>query len=82
MCVFIGGKGGGGIQQEPKDNSGHLTGIVCMYVCICGGVCLCVHWGWGGGIQQEPKDNSGHLTGIVCVCLSVGGGEILQGSDL
>ena len=27
--VFIGGKGGG-IQQEPKDNSGHLTGVVCV----------------------------------------------------
>ena len=39
VCVFIGGKGGWLIQQEPKDNSGHLTGIVCM--------CVCVHWGKG-----------------------------------
>ena len=28
-CVFM-------IQQEPKDNSGHLTGIVCMCVCSLG----------------------------------------------
>ena len=36
VCVFIGGKGGWLIQQEPKDNSGHLTGIVCMCVCSLG----------------------------------------------
>ena len=33
VCVFIGGKGG---WLEPKDNSGHLTGIVCMCVCSLG----------------------------------------------
>ena len=27
------------ILQEPKDSSGHLTGIV--------GLCVCVHWGKG-----------------------------------
>ena len=54
------------IQQEPKDNSGHLIGMVC--------VCVCVHWG-EGGIQQEPKDSSDHLIGMVCVCVcSLGGG--------
>ena len=62
VCVFTWGKGGWLIQQEPKDNSGHLTGIVCMCVCSLGG-----KGGWL--IQQEPKDNSGHLTGIVCMCV-------------
>ena len=41
VCVFMGGGswgGRGGIQQEPKDSSGHLTGMVCV----------CVHWGEGG----------------------------------
>ena len=35
VCGFIGGKGGWVIQQEPKDNSGHLTGMVCVCVCVC-----------------------------------------------
>ena len=45
VCVFIGGKGGWLIQQEPKDNSGHLTGIVCMCVFIGGKG----GWHWGKG---------------------------------
>ena len=63
MCVFIGGKGVGGIQQEPKDNSGHLTGIVfvcvCVYLCAYVGVyvCVCV-CSWGGA---RDNDNNSYI---------------------